>query len=151
MGGPCFTTDENGELSAPVPSTDNFSQSYPFDLALDTSGATVRWTSVEAYFQASKFPASAAHQEAIRTETNIGHVFQLGRTRSVALRDDWEEVKATSMYNAVKAKFSQNEAARSELLATTSSLAHPEGGFWGEMNASITERVREELREEMQN
>ncbi len=43
---------------------------------------------------------------------------KLGSSRDYPLRKDWESVKETIMYDALYAKFSQNEDAKKVLLST---------------------------------
>jgi predicted NAD-dependent protein-ADP-ribosyltransferase YbiA (DUF1768 family) len=42
----------------------------------------------------------------------------MGANRSLPLRKDWEQVKESIMYDAVRAKFAQNDDAKQVLLGT---------------------------------
>lgn len=68
------------------------------------------WNTVEHYFQAQKFPADLNLQERVRSAKTALGAKRLGRTKTVAFRSDWETVKDTVMYTAIKAKFQQNPA-----------------------------------------
>lgn len=68
-------------------------------------------------FQSKKFEGTT-QEETIRTAANAGLSKKLGTTRDFPLRTDWESVKETIMYDALLAKFSQNEDAKKVLLQT---------------------------------
>lgn len=95
--------DEYGEFS-------NFSK---HGIELDN----VWWPSVEHYFQAQKFE-NADYREKIRTAYTSKQAAELGRSRSVPLRTDWEVVKDEIMYQAVLHKF-KTHASLAELLLST--------------------------------
>ena len=95
--------DSYGEFS-------NFSP-HPFDL----DGKT--WPTSEAYFQARKFE-DAAYQEQIRLAPTPMKAANLGRSRSVPLRPDWEEVKDDAMRRALRAKFDAHPELQTLLLST---------------------------------
>jgi hypothetical protein len=80
-----------------------------------------------------------------------------GRNRSNILRDDWEQIKDTVMYKAVKAKFLQHADMKLVLLNTGSSpiIEHTSNdNYWADggdgsgknMLGIILMRVRDELR-----
>lgn len=75
------------------------------------------WPTVEHYFQAQKFPGHP-QEERIRTATTPKQAKQLGRTRSVPLRADWETVKDNIMREAVLAKFRAYDDLKKWLLET---------------------------------
>jgi ribA/ribD-fused uncharacterized protein len=75
------------------------------------------WPAVKHYFQAMKFPDDPI-QEKIRRVSSPKEAKKLGRTRSVPIRPDWEEVKEEVMYRAVRAKFEAHESIRRMLLDT---------------------------------
>jgi N-glycosidase YbiA len=77
----------------------------------------VWWPTVEHYFQAQKF-AGMPYAERIQRAATPRQAAQLGRSRSVPLRADWEEVKDNIMLAAVQRKFETHEALRALLLAT---------------------------------
>lgn len=86
----------------------------------------VWWPTVEHYFQAQKFAgaANSAHAnyadyvERIHRAATPKQAAELGRSRSVPLRADWEQVKDAVMLAAVQRKFETHEAIRAILLAT---------------------------------
>src|SRR6266496_3228150 len=59
----------------------------------------VHWPTVEHYFQAQKFPGpeNAAYRERIRRAKTPKEAKTLGRTRSIAIRPDWDDVKESIM------------------------------------------------------
>jgi len=75
------------------------------------------WPTVEHYFQAQKFPGTE-HQQRIARARTPKEAAQLGRDRSVPLRDDWENVKDEIMHGAVLRKFETHPAIREILLST---------------------------------
>ncbi len=75
------------------------------------------WPTVEHYFQAQKFSGQPL-EERIRTAPTPGKAKQLGRTRSVPLRTDWEKVKDDIMRAAVMAKFNAHDDLKKKLLDT---------------------------------
>ncbi len=83
----------------------------------------VWWPTVEHYFQAQKFAgtantATADYVERIHRAATPKQAAELGRSRSVPLRADWEQVKDDIMLAAVQRKFETHEAIRTILLAT---------------------------------
>lgn len=78
--------------------------------------------------------------------------------RSVSLRPDWEDIKIDIMYNICKAKFTQNETLKTNLLKTGDATLI-EGNtwgdkIWGQVNGvgennlgKILMRIREELKD----
>ena len=82
---------------------------------VDLDGAW--WPTVEHYFQAQKF-AGTPYAEKIRQASSPKQAADLGRSRSVPLRADWEEVKDEVMFRAVRRKFEIHEELRALLLAT---------------------------------
>lgn len=75
------------------------------------------WPTVEHYFQAQKF-LDAGHRARIRGAHSAKQAAELGRSRKVPLRIDWENVKDGVMRAAVLKKF-QTHAALTELLLST--------------------------------
>jgi ribA/ribD-fused uncharacterized protein len=115
------------------------------------------WPSVEHYFQAQKFPGNAI-QDKIRMAKTPSKAKQLGRTRSVPLRDDWEAVKDEIMRQAVLRKFETHKQLRQDLLDTgDEELIEKAPGdyYWGcgadgsgkNMLGKILMEVRARLRE----
>jgi ribA/ribD-fused uncharacterized protein len=78
----------------------------------------VVWPTSEHYFQAQKFNDLPEYQEQIRKASNGQNAANLGRSRQVKLRDDWEAVKEDVMMVALRAKFTQHESLRKLLLET---------------------------------
>jgi N-glycosidase YbiA len=77
----------------------------------------VWYPTVEHYFQAQKF-AGTPYAERIQRAVTPKQAAELGRSRSVQLRADWESVKDGIMLAAVQCKFETHEALRALLLAT---------------------------------
>jgi len=97
-------------LKNPYGEFSNFSP-HPFDL----DGK--RWPTSEAYFQAQKFE-DEAYREQIRLAPSPMKAANLGRSRSVSLRADWESAKDDAMRRALRAKFETHPALRQLLLST---------------------------------
>jgi ribA/ribD-fused uncharacterized protein len=74
-----------------------------------------RWPSVEHYYVAAKSTNPNFTQQILATP-KPGKVKRLGYT--IALRPDWEQVKLSVMFRAVKAKFTQNSSLAQALKAT---------------------------------
>lgn len=75
------------------------------------------WPTTEHYFQAQKF-AGTPYAEDIRMAHNPRRAADMGRSRTVPLRPDWEEVKDAVMLKAVRKKFETHAELRALLLAT---------------------------------
>ena len=82
---------------------------------IDLDGAW--WPTVEHYFQAQKF-AGTPYVEAIREARSPKHAAELGRSREIPLRGDWEKIKDAVMLKAVQRKFEIHAELRALLLAT---------------------------------
>jgi len=92
------------------------------------------WPTSEHYFQAQKF-AGTAYEEEIRKAKSPMKAAELGRSRKVRLRADWDRVKDNIMYEAVKAKFTQHEELKELLLSTQTAnlIEHTENDdYWGD-------------------
>lgn len=122
---------------------------YP--CAIEYKGIT--YQNNEAAFQAQKVIKPEDRKMFAKLDPSAAK--QLGRR--VTLRDDWEAIKDTVMYEVCLAKFSQNQELMDRLLKTGS--RHLEEGntwgdkVWGTVNGEgenrlgkILMRVREELR-----
>jgi ribA/ribD-fused uncharacterized protein len=83
--------------------------SHPFELD------SLRWRTVERFFQAQKF-AGTAHDEAIRQTSSPMVAARMGRSRARPLRSDWELVKDEIMLRAVRAKCAQHAQLATMLL-----------------------------------
>lgn len=90
-----------------------FSNFAAFPVQID--GET--WPTSEHYFQARKF-ADPAHRDKIRSTASPMIAARLGRTRSVPIHGDWEQVKDDVMRRVVLEKFAQHPSLRDLLLAT---------------------------------
>lgn len=100
---------------------------FPFDL----DGK--EWPTSEHYFQAMKF-TDEAYRERIREANRPMVAAQLGRSRDVPIRQDWESVKIDVMRRAVQAKFEAYPALRSLLLSTGDEMIIEDAAgdsFWG--------------------
>lgn len=77
----------------------------------------VWWETVEHFFQAQKFENNE-HREAIRNAYNSKQAAELGRSRKVPIREDWELIKDNIMYQAVLKKFQTHDSLRAKLIST---------------------------------
>lgn len=75
------------------------------------------WFTSEHYFQAKKF-YNTKYEEKIRLLDSPMKAAQIGRSRKLKLRKDWEKVKDNIMYVAVYEKFKQNKDIREILINT---------------------------------
>lgn len=75
------------------------------------------WPTTEHYFQAQKFE-DAAYREKIRNAPDAKIAANLGRSRKLPLRKDWEQVKDEVMHRAVLKKFQTHKEIRELLLST---------------------------------
>jgi N-glycosidase YbiA len=114
------------------------------------------WPTTEHYFQAQKFEDSA-YQERIRTAATPKLAAELGRSRKLPLRSDWESIKDDIMYRAVLKKFQTHPQLRDLLLNTGDEEIienAPGDYYWGcgkdgsgqNKLGLILMRVRDELR-----
>lgn len=91
------------------------------------------WPTSEHYFQAQKFPG-LPHAEKIRQAKGAILAAKLGRLRSVPMRPDWDQVRESVMWDAIHAKFTQNDAIRASLLETGEATLvedSPTDWYWG--------------------
>lgn len=88
----------------------NFSP-HPFELD------GVSWPTSEAYFQAQKFEEED-YREQIRLAPSPMEAANLGRSRTMPLRSDWEQAKDDVMRAALRAKFTSHPELRALLLST---------------------------------
>ena len=92
------------------------------------------WPTSEHYFQAQKF-SGTTYEEEIRKAKSPMKAAELGRSRKVRLRLDWDRVKDNIMYEAVQAKFTQHEELKELLLGTGTAtlIEHTENDdYWGD-------------------
>ena len=91
------------------------------------------WQTVEHYFQAQKF-LDPDHREKIRTSYSAKQAAELGRSRAIPIRKDWENVKDQIMFDAVLKKF-QTHKELAQLLISTGKEAIVENApgdyYWG--------------------
>jgi ribA/ribD-fused uncharacterized protein len=74
------------------------------------------WPTSEHYFQAQKF-AGTPEESLVQAAPSAGEAARLGR-KLPGLRADWDGVKDEVMLTALRAKFTQHDELREELLAT---------------------------------
>ena len=106
-----------------------FSNFAAFPITLDG----VCWPTTEHYFQAQKF-ADEDYREKIRKADSPMMAADLGRSRNVRIRDDWESVKIEVMRMAVLAKFDTHKELNELLLSTgNEDIVEAARGdsFWG--------------------
>eukprot|EP00055_Hartaetosiga_balthica_P009967 m.41038 g.41038 ORF g.41038 m.41038 type:complete len:427 (+) comp6973_c0_seq1:66-1346(+) len=72
----------------------------------------------EHYFQSLKFPSDEKYMETVRLASGPKRAKQLGRTRKVPLREDWEQVKVQIMFDCCLAKFQQHRELTKKMLDT---------------------------------
>ena len=75
------------------------------------------WPTVEHYFQAQKF-AGTEHEERVRISRTPKEAKNLGQSRKLPLRPNWEDIKVDVMRAALLAKFTTHAELRCALLAT---------------------------------
>lgn len=116
------------------------------------------WKTTEHYFQAQKF-AGTEHEEKVRLAHSPKEAAELGRSRKLPLRKDWEEVKDELMLEALRAKFTQHKDLKEILLDTGDAILveHTKNDFyWADggdgsgknMLGILLMQLREELRNE---
>ena len=76
----------------------------------------VYWRTVEHYFQAQKFE-NPEHREKIRNAHSPKQAKDLGQSRAIPIRGDWEQVKEQIMKHALSLKFTNPKM--KELLLST--------------------------------
>lgn len=114
------------------------------------------WLTSEHYFQAQKFHGTE-HENKIRKAPSPMKAAQMGRSRKVRIRKNWDNIKDNIMYEAVKAKFTQHEELKKLLLSTHEAtiVEHTENDdYWGDGKdgkgknklGKILMKLREELK-----
>ena len=91
------------------------------------------WKTAEHYFQAQKFH-DEVYKEKIRRALDPKTAANLGRSRKVPIRGDWEQVKDDVMRKAVLKKFQTHKELRALLLSTGSEEIvenAPGDYYWG--------------------
>ncbi len=92
------------------------------------------WQTTEHYFQAQKF-LGTDHENKIRKAASPMQAAELGRTRKVKIRQNWDHIKDNVMYDALKAKFSQYNRLKELLISTGDKILieHTENdSYWGD-------------------
>lgn len=113
------------------------------------------WTTTEHYYQAQKFKGTS-YENKIRKAATPKQAAQLGRSRKLQLRPDWEKVKNSVMFDAVRAKFTQHKDLKELLLSTGDAkiIEHTvKDNYWGDggngngknMLGKILMKIRKEL------
>jgi N-glycosidase YbiA len=130
-----------------------FSNFAAYGISLDGSW----WPTVEHYYQAQKFD-DPDYRKTIRRAKRAKDAKDLGLTRHLPVRADWELVKDGIMLKAVRAKFRAHEAIAQLLLSTGDRPLvenAPTDTYWGcgpdgtglNKLGKILMQVREELRQ----
>lgn len=116
-----------------------------------------RWPTTEHFFQTMKFEGTG-HAEDIRTCGTPMMAANLGRSRKLPLRRDWESVKNQVMLEAVRTKFSQHAELKALLLSTgdVRLVEHTENdSYWGDFGDGSGKNrlglILMQVREELQN
>ena len=107
-----------------------FSNFYLREVRIDGK----QWPTTEHYFQAQKFDQKA-YQEKIRKANSPMKAAELGRSRKVKLKSNWDRQKDNVMYKAVLAKFSQHDDLRALLISTQNAviIEHTNNdSYWGD-------------------
>ena len=90
------------------------------------------WRTMEHYFQAMKFEGTLQFEK-IRNSGSPKQAKDLGQSRAVAIRGDWDAVKEDVMYAGLKAKF-DNAELKALLLGTGKKILienSPYDSYWG--------------------
>ena len=114
-------------VSQPWGEFSNFA-AYPIRL----KGKT--WPTTEHYFQAQKFSGTKM-EEQVRKASSPMKAAEMGRSRKVRIRKNWDHHRDNVMYEAVWAKFTQHEDLRKLLLSTDDAILveHTENDhYWGD-------------------
>lgn len=115
------------------------------------------WSTVEHYFQANKLPGTEQYLK-IQRAHDPKQAKELGQSRKVPLRADWEKVKEAIMYHALTLKFAKPKL-KERLLGTGTRILienSPYDTYWGigryhegkNRLGELLMRLRSELREE---
>jgi hypothetical protein len=91
------------------------------------------WPTVEHYFQAQKF-TDISYRDKIRKSSSAKDAANLGRSRAVPIRLDWEDVKIELMFNAVLKKFQTHKVLCQLLIETGDKVIienSPNDYYWG--------------------
>lgn len=91
------------------------------------------YPTVEHYYQAQKFE-DTAYQEKIRLAPTPKDAAELGKTRELPLKADWDTIKSDVMWQAVKVKFNTHAELAQMLQDTNDALLienSPYDEYWG--------------------
>lgn len=116
------------------------------------------WPTSEHYFQAQKFE-DKAYQEKIRKSLSPMKAAELGRSRRLKIKRNWDRQKENVMFEVVLAKFKQHEELKELLISTEGAelIEHTENDhYWGDGGngegknklGKILMKVRDKLRKE---
>lgn len=107
------------------------SNSYKADITIDG----VVYPTVEHYYQCAKFLETAPeYADKIRNTANAALVKNMGRTKKVEIRADWETVQMDVMRKALRAKFAQHDDLSDLLRGTAAAQLEeesPSDAYWG--------------------
>jgi ribA/ribD-fused uncharacterized protein len=114
------------------------------------------WQTSEHYFQAQKFE-DKNYKEKIRKSISPMKAAELGRSRKIKIKQNWDRIKDNVMYTVVLAKFTQHQELKEILLNTSNFkiIEHTENdSYWGDggdgsgLNklGKILMKVREKLK-----
>lgn len=107
------------------------SNSHKTDITIDG----VVYPTVEHYYQCAKFLETAPdYAEKIRTTANPALIKNMGRTKKVEGRADWDDVQLDVMRTALRAKFAQHEELADLLRGTGAARLEeesPSDAYWG--------------------
>ncbi len=93
----------------------------------------VYYPTVEHYFQSQKFEDEVYQRKIIEAESPK-KASELGRTRKINIRKDWEEIKNTLMKKAVRRKFETHRSIKDKLIDTADRMLienSPYDNYWG--------------------
>lgn len=116
------------------------------------------WPTSEHYYQAQKF-VGTEYESKVRRAKGPKEAAAIGRDKRNPLRRDWERVKESVMYDALKAKFTQHKDLKRTLLSTENDELiedSPVDWYWGcgengtgkNRLGKLLMKLREELKNE---
>ncbi len=114
------------------------------------------WPTIEHYFQAQKF-VGTDYETKIRKVSSPMKAAELGRSRKVRIRKNWDSVRDQIMYEALQAKYTQYQELKKLLLETGDKILveHTQNDhYWGDGGdgsgknklGKLLMKLREELR-----
>jgi predicted NAD-dependent protein-ADP-ribosyltransferase YbiA (DUF1768 family) len=109
---------------------------------------SVSFGSVEQFFQWRKCTTDVERDRMLEAGTGAD-VWGASRHIVTDLRSDWEEIKVDSMLQGIRAKFTQNDDLRAQIVKTTGEIdfGNVAGSFWDFWNQRLCELVRAEMRQ----